>query len=59
VATLAGSDLDYVVTEHGVAHLTGLTAAERAEALILVADPQDRAALAATAVNPRSGPHRR
>jgi hypothetical protein len=59
VVTVAGSDLDYVVTEHGVAHLTGLTAAERAEALILVADPQDRAALAAAAVNPRSGHHRR
>jgi acyl-CoA hydrolase len=38
--------VDFVVTENGVAPLVGLTAHERAEALISVAHPQDRVTLA-------------
>ena len=37
--------LDFVVTEYGVAHLTGRTVRERALALIDIAHPDDRAAL--------------
>lgn len=36
-----------VVTEHGVADLRGRTVAERAEALVAIADPAHRDALAA------------
>ncbi len=43
--TTPASDIDYVVTEHGVAHLTGRTGAERATALVAVAHPDDRADL--------------
>lgn len=47
VATLAGgqavttsrNDVDYVVTENGIAHLRGKSLAQRAEALIRIADP--------------------
>jgi 4-hydroxybutyrate CoA-transferase len=46
--TTPASDVDYVVTEHGVAELTGRTGAERAVALIGVAHPDDRAALLVT-----------
>ena len=51
VKTLSGpvtaprADADTVVTEHGVAELAGLTLAERAEALIAIADPEHRRAL--------------
>jgi 4-hydroxybutyrate CoA-transferase len=41
-ATSAGQDVDFVVTEHGVAALRGLTARERAPALIAIADPASR-----------------
>jgi acyl-CoA hydrolase len=37
--------VDYVVTEHGVAQLTGATASMRAERLIGIAHPDDRPAL--------------
>lgn len=40
-----GRDVDVVVTEHGVAHLTGCDAAERARRLIAVAAPHHREAL--------------
>ncbi|MFN3554992.1 MAG: acetyl-CoA hydrolase/transferase family protein [Bacteroidales bacterium] len=40
--TLHRSNTDYVVTEHGVARLTGLTVKERTLALISIADPQFR-----------------
>lgn len=40
------ADVDFVVTENGVAPLVGLTTHERAEALISVAHPQDRVTLA-------------
>lgn len=43
--TTPASDIDYVVTEHGVAHLTGRTGAERTAALVAVAHPDDRANL--------------
>ena len=43
--TTPGSDVDYVVTEYGVARLTGCTASQRASALIAIAHPQDRAGL--------------
>jgi len=36
-----------VITEHGAAELAGRTVAERAEALIAIADPQFRDALRA------------
>ena len=45
VATTSADSLDYVVTEHGVAALRGLTFEDRREALIAVAHPDDRAAL--------------
>lgn len=44
--TVARSDVDTVVTEHGVAQLAHLGPAERARALIAVAAPQHRDALA-------------
>ncbi|WP_327241774.1 acetyl-CoA hydrolase/transferase C-terminal domain-containing protein [Streptomyces sp. NBC_01320] len=45
--TTTGGDLDFVVTEFGVARLRGRTADERAAALVAVAHPEDRSALAA------------
>jgi 4-hydroxybutyrate CoA-transferase len=33
------ADVDYVVTEHGIAHLRGKGLRERAEELLHVADP--------------------
>jgi acyl-CoA hydrolase len=45
VVTTARVDVDAVVTEHGVALLTGCTVAERARRLIAVAAPGDREAL--------------
>ena len=44
-ASLARSDVHYVVTEHGVAYLHGKTLRERAEALIAIADPRFQAEL--------------
>lgn len=44
--TLTRSDIAIVVTEHGAAHLDGLDIDARAEALISVAAPQHRDALA-------------
>jgi acyl-CoA hydrolase len=38
--------VDVVITEHGAAELAGLTHDERCEAMIAIADPQERAALA-------------
>jgi acyl-CoA hydrolase len=46
VVTTARVDVDAVVTEHGVAQLTGRTVAERAEQLIAVAAPKHRDSLA-------------
>ena len=40
--TTSKNDVDYVVTEHGVAQLRGKTAKQRAEALIAIADPDFR-----------------
>jgi acyl-CoA hydrolase len=45
VVTTARVDVDAVVTEHGVARLTGATVAERARRLITVAAPAHRAEL--------------
>lgn len=45
--TVPGVMVDAVVTEFGVARLTGLTSAQRAEALIAVAHPAHRDVLAA------------
>jgi acyl-CoA hydrolase len=42
VVTTARSDVDAVVTEHGVAALTGCTVAERARRLVAVAAPHHR-----------------
>jgi acyl-CoA hydrolase len=44
--TGARSDVDYIVTEHGVADLRAKSVDERAEALIAVADPAFRGELA-------------
>jgi len=46
--TIPGAALDVVVTEFGVARLAGLTGRRRAEALIAVAHPDHRDALAVT-----------
>jgi acyl-CoA hydrolase len=45
VVTTTRADVDAVVTEHGVAMLTGGTVTERARRLIAVAAPQHREAL--------------
>ncbi len=45
VVTTPRADADCVVTEHGIAELKGRTLAERARALIRVADPAFRAGL--------------
>jgi acyl-CoA hydrolase len=42
VVTTARADVDAVVTEHGVAELTGCTVDERGRRLIAVAAPQHR-----------------
>jgi acyl-CoA hydrolase len=42
VVTTPRADADCVVTEHGIAELRGLTLAERARALIAIADPAFR-----------------
>jgi 4-hydroxybutyrate CoA-transferase len=44
--TSVGADIDYVVTEFGVARLTAATASERARRLIAIAHPEDRETLA-------------
>jgi len=46
VVTTPRAEADLVVTEHGIAELRGRTLAERARALIQVADPTFRAELA-------------
>ncbi|HEY5388636.1 MAG TPA: acetyl-CoA hydrolase/transferase C-terminal domain-containing protein, partial [Thermoleophilia bacterium] len=40
--TTMRADVDYIVTEHGVAHLRGMGLRARAEALIEIADPAFR-----------------
>jgi len=45
IVTTPRAEADCVVTEHGIAELRGRTLAERAEALIAVADPAFRAEL--------------
>ncbi len=45
VVTTPRAEADYVVTEHGVAELRGRTLAERARALIAIAEPGFRAEL--------------
>ena len=52
VVTTPRADADYVVTEHGVAELRGRTLAERARALIAIADPAFRAGLSAAGERP-------
>ncbi|MFP4661719.1 MAG: acetyl-CoA hydrolase/transferase family protein [Halanaerobiales bacterium] len=42
VVTTGKNDVDYIVTEYGVAHLRGKSGAERAEALINIAHPNFR-----------------
>ncbi len=48
------NDVDYVVTEFGVARLRGQSAAQRAAALIAIAHPDFRAELRAQARRMRS-----
>lgn len=45
VVTTPASVVDYVVTEYGIAELTGKSLAERAEALRRIAAPEHVAAL--------------
>ena len=45
--TTSRNDVDYVVTEYGIAHLTGKTLRQRAQALIAIAHPDFREALRA------------
>lgn len=45
--TTSRNDVDYVVTEYGIAHLTGKTLRQRARALIEIAHPDFREALQA------------
>jgi acyl-CoA hydrolase len=47
VVTTPRSDADVVITEHGVAHLRGVSLPERARRLIAIADPSLRDALKA------------
>lgn len=47
IASLGRVDIDCVVTEYGVAHLTGASVHERAAAIIAIADPQFREQLSA------------
>jgi acetyl-CoA hydrolase len=49
VVTTPRADADCIVTEHGIAELKGRTLAERARALIAIADPAFRAELEGTA----------
>jgi acyl-CoA hydrolase len=44
-STSPASDIDFVVTEHGIARLAGRTASERAQAMVAVAHPDDRVEL--------------
>lgn len=46
IVTTSRADADVVVTEHGVAHLRGLTVSQRRAAMIAIADPRHRAELA-------------
>jgi acyl-CoA hydrolase len=46
IAASTSAELDYIVTEHGIAELTGASAHQRAERIVAVAHPDDRAALA-------------
>lgn len=48
--TLSRNDVDYVVTEYGVVHLTGTTVPERVELLISIAHPKFRDELMAEAI---------
>lgn len=45
--TTLRADADVIITEHGMAELRGRSLAERAEAMIAIADPEHRAALRA------------
>ena len=45
VVTTSRAEADCIVTEHGIAELKGRTLAERARALIAIADPAFRSAL--------------
>jgi acyl-CoA hydrolase len=51
IVTTSRADADYVVTEYGIAALRGRSVAERARALIAIAHPAFRRALAAKAEN--------
>ena len=42
IVTTGKNDVDYIVTENGVARLKGMTAGERAKLLISLAAPQFR-----------------
>jgi acyl-CoA hydrolase len=52
VVTTARSDVDAVVTEHGVAALAGCTVAERARRLVAIAAPHHREQLESSLTRP-------
>jgi acyl-CoA hydrolase len=52
IVTTPRADADCVVTEHGIAELRGRTLAERAAAMIAIADPEFRAELRQAAERP-------
>ena len=45
VVTTSRTDVDYIVTEYGIAHLKGKTLRDRARALINIAHPNFRPVL--------------
>jgi acyl-CoA hydrolase len=51
IVTTARSDVDVVVTEHGIAMLTGCTVQERAQRLIEIAAPEHRESLAKSLID--------
>ncbi|MCF8482568.1 MAG: 4-hydroxybutyrate CoA-transferase [Rhodospirillum sp.] len=55
VVTTARSDVDAVVTEHGIAELKGVPFAERARRLVAIADPRFRGDLLASLARTQGG----
>jgi len=49
VVTLSRNNIDYIITEYGIAKMKGMSVQERAEALIAIAHPKFRAQLRADA----------
>ncbi|HEY2042181.1 MAG TPA: acetyl-CoA hydrolase/transferase C-terminal domain-containing protein [Jatrophihabitans sp.] len=54
IVTTARADVDYVVTEYGAAHVTGVPLAERVRRLVAIAAPEHREELERTAAQKRA-----